>query len=262
MGPVKSRNAYRVEDAENEESSGKEVNPAVRVVASCNEVRQWNGGGTHLDVKRVVEDILGIGAKRSLKVEAPVLQTTRDASITLLMRTQHESYLGHVDWGDLAGLLKLSTVNEDDATESVLLALLRTLRLLESDEELDTEGTRETLLTIGADALEDGGSGELALDGGDLSGGEELALSKVDKRSPWEAVPANLSAVEGDGLAFVRLGSEVGGKAGLRDSDGGSGHGETVSVAADDGVGVLLGDVALALLRTDDDIVSLFEAAG
>ena len=172
------------------------------------------------------------------------------------------SYLGHVDGSDLAGLLELSTVNKDNATESVLLAFLCTLRLLESDEELDTKGTRETLLTIGADALEDGGSGELALDGGDLSGGEELALSKVDKRSPWEAVPANLSAVEGDGLAFVRLGSEVGGKAGLRDSDGGSGHGETVSVAADDGVGVLLGDVALALLRTDDDIVSLFEAAG
>ena len=38
VGPVKSRNAYRVEDAEIEESSGKEVNPTVRVVASCNGV--------------------------------------------------------------------------------------------------------------------------------------------------------------------------------------------------------------------------------
>ena len=79
MGPVKSRNAYRVEDAENEESSGEEVNPTVRVVASCKEVRQWNGGRTHLDVKRVVEDILGIRAKRSLKVEAPVLSASSAA---------------------------------------------------------------------------------------------------------------------------------------------------------------------------------------
>ena len=43
----------------------------------------------------------------------------------------------------------------------------------------------------------------------------------------------------------------------MGDGDGGGGHGKTVSVATDDGVGVLLGDVALRVLRTDEDIVGL-----
>lgn len=170
------------------------------------------------------------------------------------MREQ-QTHLGHVDGSDGVGLLEASAVDEDEATEEVLVGASG--RGDEAGEEFDAEGSGEALLAIGADALEDDSGGHVCLDGGDLCGGEELALAEIGEGGPCDGVEADDTAVEGDVGALVGLGGEGAGEAVAGDGHRGGTDGDTVSVAADDGAVVLLGDVLLRLFGAEEDVVGL-----
>lgn len=166
-----------------------------------------------------------------------------------------QTYLGHVDGGDGVRILEASAVDEDEAAEEGLVGTSG--RGDEAGEELYAEGSREALLAVGADALEDDGGGHVCLDGGELGGGEELAGAEVGERGPGDRVEADDAAVEGDGGALVGLGGEGAGEAVAGEGHGGGADGDAVGVAADDGAVVLLGDMLLRLLGAEEDVVGL-----
>ena len=125
----------------------------------------------------------------------------------------------------------------------------------QSNERLDEQLTRVPLLAILRYPPKDDRSGDARLDGRKLGRGEELGDGGVDERLPHVLVEALDTAVQGDGRLLVRLRGNYGVDAIAMECE--RADGETVRVAADDGVGVFLCNMARGVFGTNQDVVCL-----
>ena len=125
----------------------------------------------------------------------------------------------------------------------------------ESNERLDEQLTRVPLLAILRYPPKDDGGRDARLDGPEFGGGEELGGGGVGEGLPHVLVEAFDTAVEGDGRLLVRFRGNYGVDAIAIECE--RADGETVRVAADDGVGVLLGYMARGVFGTNQYVVCL-----
>ena len=125
----------------------------------------------------------------------------------------------------------------------------------ESNERLDEQLTRVPLLAILRYPPEDDRSGDARLDGRKLGRGEELGGEGVDEGLPHVLVESLDTAMEGHSRLLVRLRGNYGVDAIAIECE--RADGETVRVAADDGVGVLLGYMSRGVFGTNQYVVGL-----
>ena len=125
----------------------------------------------------------------------------------------------------------------------------------ESNERLDEQLTRVPLLSILRNPPKDDRGRDARLDGREFGGGEELGGGGVDEGLPHVLVEAFDTAVEGHSRLLVRLRGNNGVDAIAIECE--RADGETVRVAADDGVGVLLGYMSRGVFGTNQYVVCL-----
>ena len=168
--------------------------------------------------------------------------------------------LREVDGRELVVLQQLRTIYDQDAAQVPLLRSVRglvwsALWLGETDESLDEQLTRVTLLSVLRYPPKYDRGRNPRLHGSQLGRREELGGGRVGQRFPDILVEALDATVEGYGRLLVRLGRNNRVNAVAVESEGA--HGETVGVAADDGVRVLLGDMTGRVFGPDQDVMCL-----